>query len=425
MRIGVINIGDELLGGKILNTNQFDLSRILSPLGHAVAFSLVVGDEVSEIGRALDLATGPHAPSPADLLILTGGLGPTRDDLTRQAVAAWLGRPLRESPEAVAWLEEFLAGLPSSAGRPTPTLAEGQRNQAFVPTETRPLRNPAGTACGFVFDARGIPAYSFPGVPAELDAMVRLHVVPGLAGDAVLLEKKAWTWGWSEGAQRKAFSALAWPPDFRFSSLPQERGVRLGLSVLCAPSERDRRSAELEAAWASMLAAIPPEALVDAGGLSLPEAVVTALKAKGATLAVAESCTGGGLGFLVTETSGSSDVFRVGYITYSNQAKIDLLGVDPGILSAHGAVSEATALAMARGCRDRSGADFAAAITGVAGPTGGTPEKPVGTVWIAVASKGRVHARLVTLRGDRNSIRWRSAYWALNQLRLMISGQLS
>jgi PncC family amidohydrolase len=200
--------------------------------------------------------------------------------------------------------------------------------------------------------------------------------------------------------------------------------VHLGLSVLCSPAEREQRAAELDAAWASMLAAIPRESLVDAGGLSLPEAVVSALKAKGATVSVAESCTGGGLGFLITETSGSSEVFRQGYLTYSNQAKTDLLGVDPAILAAHGAVSEATALAMARGCRERSGADFAAAVTGVAGPTGGTPEKSVGTVWIAVASKERAHARLVKLRGDRNSIRWRSAYWALNQLRLLISGQL-
>lgn len=424
MRIGVINIGDELLGGKILNTNQFDLSRIVSPLGHAVAFSLVVADDEADIGRALDLAAGRHAPSPADLLILTGGLGPTRDDLTRQAVAAWSGKPLRESPEALAWLEEFLGGLHAFAGRPKPMLAEGQRNQAFVPDGTRPLRNPAGTACGFAFEVNGIPAYSFPGVPAELDAMFRLHVLPGLAGDSILLEKKAWTWAWSEGAQREAFASLALPAGFRFSSLPQERGVHLGLSVLCAPAERERRAAELETAWASMLTAIPPEALVDAGGLSLPEAVVAALKTKGATVSVAESCTGGGLGFLITETSGSSEVFRQGYLTYSNQAKTDMLGVDSALLASHGAVSEATALAMARGCQERSGADFAVAVTGVAGPTGGTPEKPVGTVWIAVACKERVHARLVKLRGDRNSIRWRSAYWALNQLRLLITGQL-
>ena len=418
MRIGVINIGDELLGGKILNTNQFDLSRILAPLGHDLAFSLVVGDEVSAIGRALDLAAGPHSPAPIGLLILTGGLGPTRDDLTRQAAAAWLGKPLVESPEALGWLGEFLGR------RPEATLADGQRSQACIPEGTRPLRNPAGTACGFAFDARGIPAYAFPGVPAELDAMVRLHVLPGLAGDSVLLERKVWTWGWSEGAQREAFAALTWPDGFRFSSLPRERGVHLGLSVLCAPAECGRRAIELEAAWDALLSAIPPEALVDAGGLALPEAVLALFQARGATVSVAESCTGGGLGFLLTETPGSSEVFRQGFLTYSNQSKVDLLGVDAALLKAHGAVSEATALAMAQGCREKSGADFAVAITGVAGPGGGTPEKPVGTVWIGVTSKDRSYAQLVKLRGDRNTIRWRSAYSALNQLRLFIKGQL-
>lgn len=417
MRIGIVNIGDELLGGKILNSNQFDLARILAPLGHDIAWNLVLPDDTARIARALEQHLGPEADDRPGMLILTGGLGPTQDDLTREAVAGWLGVSLVESPEALAWLGEFL-------GRADAAVAPGQRAQASVPAGTRPLRNPAGTACGFAFVSGGVPVYAFPGVPAELDAMVRLHLLPGLQGDALLLERAAWTWGWSESAQRQAFAAVGWPGTFRFSSLPGERGVRLTLSRLCAPSERERASAELDERWQALLAAIPREALVDVGGAALPEAVVQALKAKGAVVSVAESCTGGGLGFLLTETSGSSDVFRQGYLTYSNQAKTDLLGVDPAILDSLGAVSEATALAMARGCLERSGADYAVGITGIAGPGGGTLEKPVGTVWIAVASRDRVHARLFKMRGGRNAIRWRSAYAALNQLRLLISGQL-
>jgi nicotinamide-nucleotide amidase len=427
MRIGIINIGDELLGGKILNTNQFDIARILSPLGHDIAFNLVIGDDEAALARALDWALGPHAAEKPDLLLLTGGLGPTRDDVTRQALAGFLKRPLIESPEALDWLGAFL-------GKPAAELPWGQRVQASVPEGTRPLRNPSGTACGISFLAGGVPAYAFPGVPFELDAMMRLHVLPDLKGDSVLLEKTAWTWGWSESVQRQAFASLVIPDLFRFSSLPGEKGVRLTLSCLCAPSDRDRRAAELEGLWRAMLDAIPPEALVDRQGATLPQAVVQALLAKGATVSVAESCTGGGLGFLLTETSGSSDVFQTGFLTYSNQAKTDLLGVDPGILKTFGAVSEETALAMARGCLERSGATYAAAITGIAGPNGGTPEKPVGTVWVAVAASGAVAAggavatpsvavaRLFKLRGDRNTIRWRSAYCALNQLRLLISG---
>jgi nicotinamide-nucleotide amidase len=417
MRIGVINIGDELLGGKILNSNQFDLARILAPLGHDIAWNLVLPDDTARIARALEDCLGPLAHERPGMLILTGGLGPTRDDLTRDAVAAWLGVSLEESPDALAWLGEFL-------GRPDAALAPGQRTQASVPNGTRPLRNPAGTACGFAFAAGGVPVYAFPGVPSELDAMFRLHVLPVLQGDTVLLERTAWTWGWSESAQREAFAAVPWSDAYRFSSLPGERGVRLTLSRLCAPADKDQAASQLDERWQGLLAAIPKEALVDASGAALPEAVVQALKSKAAVVSVAESCTGGGLGFLITESPGSSEVFRQGYLTYSNQAKIDLLGVDPAILEAHGAVSEAVALAMAGGCLKRSGADYAVAITGVAGPGGGTPEKPVGTVWIAVADRNGAHARLLKMRGGRNAIRWRSAYAALNQLRLLISGQI-
>ena len=417
MRIGIINIGDELLGGKILNSNQFDLARLLAPLGHAIVFNLVIGDDEAHIAKALDWALSAAAPASPELLILTGGLGPTADDLTRSAVAAWLRRPLTENPDALDWLGVFL-------GRPEAALAPGQRGQAAVPDGTGPLRNPAGTACGFTFEAQGVPVFAFPGVPAELDAMARAHVLPMLASDSVLLEKSAWTWGWSESAQREAFAGSALPAGFRFSSLPNERGVHISLSIFSPASQRASREAELATLWTSLLTAIPKESLVDAEGDALPQTVVKALLAKGATVSVAESCTGGALGFLLTEMPGSSGIFRQGYLTYSNQAKIDLLGVDPEILRTHGAVSEATALAMAKGCLTKSGATYAAAITGIAGPDGGTAEKPVGTVWIAVASGEGAFARLVNLRGTRAVIRWRSAYWALNQLRLMISGQI-
>ena len=173
-----------------------------------------------------------------------------------------------------------------------------------------------------------------------------------------------------------------------------------------------------------MVEAIPAERIVDLQGAALPQAVLKLLLAQKATVSVAESCTGGGLGFLLTETSGSSAVFHKGYLTYSNAAKSELLGVDADLIKRHGAVSEETALAMAQGCLERSGADYGMSITGIAGPDGGTPEKPVGTVWIAVAARGFATARLFKMRGDRSAIRLRSAHTALNLLRLLISGQL-
>lgn len=418
MRVIIINIGDELLGGKILNSNQFDLARILTPLGHDIPFNLVVSDDEAILIRTLSWTFGPQAIVKPDMVILTGGLGPTKDDLTRQAVAGFLGRKVVEDPEALDWLCDFL-------GKPADGMPWGQRIQASVPEGTSPLRNPVGTACGFRFDFGGIQCYSFPGVPAELDAMVRMHMLPILKGDGVFLEKTLYTWNWSESAQREAFHSIAFPPHFRYSSLPGERGVRLTLSCLCPPSQREERAGELELLWQEMIHVIPSEAIVDSEGLNLPQTVVKLLLSKKSTVSIAESCTGGGLGFLLTETSGSSEVFQQGYLTYSNQAKTEMLGVDPALLEKHGAVSEEAALAMAQGCLERSGATYGLAITGIAGPGGGTLEKPVGTVWIAVATKGLANARLYKMRGERNPIRWRSAYSALNQLRLLISGQIT
>ena len=417
MKIGIINIGDELLGGKILNSNQFDLARMLTPLGHDILFNLVVGDDEGVIARSLAWASGSDAPVKPDMLILTGGLGPTHDDMTRQAVAGFLGRPVVESPEALSWLGLFL-------GRPDSEMPPGQRVQTCIPQGTFPLRNPAGTACGFRFAAAGIPAFAFPGVPSELDAMARLHLVPDLQGDSVLLERVLYTWGWSESDQRQAFKGIDLPSGYRFSSLPGERGVRLTLSILCAPVRQSDAALELDSVWNRMVRCIPAVSIVDLQGAALPQAVLKLLLARKATVSVAESCTGGGLGFLLTETSGSSAVFHKGYLTYSNAAKTELLGVDAELLKRFGAVSQETALAMAQGCLERSGADYAVSITGIAGPDGGTAEKPVGTVWIAVATKGFATARLFKMRGDRSVIRWRSAHSALNLLRLLISGQL-
>jgi nicotinamide-nucleotide amidase len=429
MKFGILNIGDELLAGKILNTNQFDLARMLRPLGHDLIYGLVVGDEEKQLVEILESALGParvgSSGSPGavrrlpkvDVLVLTGGLGPTQDDLTRQAVAAYLGGGLIEPPQAVQWLCEFI-------NRPLEELPAGQRLQASVPAGADPLRNPAGTACGFRFLVGGTSVFSFPGVPAELDAMSRLHLLPEFSSDQILLEKGIWTWGWSEGNQRQALRDFRLPEGFRFSSLPGERGVRISLQCLCAPQEQLVRRSELDSLWRTVLSAVPEECLVDAEGADLPQAVFNLLSSRKAKVSVAESCTGGGVAFLLTEVSGSSDFFHKGFLTYSNEAKTDLLGVDADLIKQNGAVSEATALAMAEGCLKRSGADFAVAVTGIAGPTGGTPDKPVGTVWIAVASRESARARKFQFRGDRKTIRSRSSFSALNQLRLALTGKL-
>ncbi len=442
MKIGIVNIGDELLGGKILNTNQWDLARMLAPLGHDLPFSMVIGDDLEAFALTLQWALsddggkdgarysgteatliGKSGSRKLDVLVLTGGLGPTRDDLTRQAAADFLGRKVVESSEALEWLCAFLK-------KDAADLPWGQRVQACVPEDTQALRNPEGTACGFAFTANGVRVFAFPGVPRELDAMARMHLLPYLPQDRFLLEKTLWTYGWSEGAQRQALETLALPEPFKFSSLPNEKGVRISLNCLAAAVERHDREKELDAHWSALQAAIPPESLVSAQGLTLPQAVVQLLKDRHATVSVAESCTGGGLGALITEVAGSSEVFRQGFITYSNQSKTERLNVDSKLLESHGAVSEPVVKAMVLGCLEACGSDYACAITGIAGPTGGSAEKPVGTVWIAVAVQRAgldplIHAQRFQFRGDRAMVRSRSAYTTLNQLRLLILGQLS
>ncbi len=419
MRIGLLNIGDELLLGKTLNTNAFDLAAWLGELGHELVFTLAVEDRVNVIADALrDLTSTPGALPRCEMLLLTGGLGPTRDDLTREAVAEFLGVPVDYSPEAEAWLAERLGVKPEA-------ISEGQRQQVYVPRGARALRNPAGTACGFHFEKGGADVFAFPGVPSEFRAMFDLHCRPLLlCGDAVLLRKRVFTFGLPEGRQRELLRGFTTPEPFRFSSLPSESGVAISLQAFVDNAEAESRKALLESAWSDLLSRLPSESIVDRNGATLSAAVLQLLRDRNATVSVAESCTAGALGYLLTEMPGSSQVFKQGYLTYSNEAKIALLGVPEDVLKSRGAVSEATALAMAQGCRDAAHTDYAVAVTGIAGPEGGSPEKPVGLVYIAVVSSKKAEVRRFQFRGDRKSIRWQGAYSALNQLRSFISNDL-
>ena len=415
MHIGLITIGDELLLGKTLNSNAFDLGAWLGELGHALRFSLSIGDRREIIAETLrDCLSTQGALPRCDWIFLTGGLGPTPDDLTRDAVAEYLRVPLEFNPEAAAFLAERLSVTVDK-------ISEGQRPQIKVPRGAKPLRNPAGTACGFVFEANGVRAFAFPGVPYEFRAMFDLHCRPELQRrDAVLLRRKAVTFGLAESKQREHLRDFVPPEPFRFSSLPAESGVVISLEALVPITETVLQTGILDSAWNDLLSRLPPDTVVDSAGATLSETVFRLLRERKATVSVAESCTGGALGYLLTEIPGSSEVFRQGFLTYANEAKTALLGVPADLLQAHGAVSEPVVLSMAQGCLAASHADYSVAISGIAGPDGGSPEKPVGLVYIAVASRNWVEAKRFNFRGDRKSIRWLSAYSALNMLRLLI-----
>jgi nicotinamide-nucleotide amidase len=420
MRIGLINIGDEILAGKILNTNARELARWLGELGHEVAFMLTVADGVQPLVAALRQTLDEDSPAlpRCDLLILSGGLGPTHDDLTRDAMAAYLGTELVKSDEAEAWLAEFLR-------RPVAEIGAGQALQLRVPRGATALRNATGTACGMRFDRKGCAVFAFPGVPREFRALFDAHCRPLLEHDGGrLLRRRAVTFGLPESRQRDALRGFAVPGPFRFSSLPTATGVTIALETFASAAEATHLETRLDAAWNDLLSRLPPECIVDREGSPLPETVFRMLRDRKATVSCAESCTAGLVGYLLTEVPGSSAVFEKGFLTYSNDAKRELLGVPEDVLRTHGAVSEETALAMARGCRAASKSDYAVAVTGIAGPDGGTPEKPVGLVHVAaVSAKGEVCARH-QFREDRDGNRRLSAYAAINQLRLLISKEL-
>jgi nicotinamide-nucleotide amidase len=428
MRVGLINIGDELLAGKILNSNARDLALWLGELGHETAFMLTIPDGVDALAGTLrDHLDAPGSPAALSLgrcgmLILSGGLGPTHDDLTRAGLAAYLGTALERHAEAAAWLGERLGLAPDA-------IAPGQATQLMVPRGVTPLRNPAGTACGLSFvhhleESGGETAcvvFAFPGVPSEFRALFDAYCRPLLERrDARLLRRRAVTFGLSESRQRDHLAGFAVPEPFRFSSLPNASGVTLALEAFAPAAEVPRLQALLDNTWNDLLARLPAECIVDPDGATLIETVIRLLRERGATVSVAESCTGGLVGHLITSVPGSSAIFERGFLTYSDAAKRELLGVPRETLDAHGAVSEETARAMARGCLTAARSDYALAVTGIAGPDGGTPEKPVGLVYIAGASsRGEDCARFL-FRADREGNRRLSAFAALNLLRLLI-----
>lgn len=375
MRIEILNTGTELLLGTTLNTHGKWLGEELFKLGMRVGRLTTVPD-----GEAISAALR-ECISRADVVLVTGGLGPTSDDLTREAAAEVLGLELIEDEAAIRSLEAFFAAR-------NRTMAESNRKQAQVPVGADVLPNPNGTAPGIYIPPRlnsvaPCAVFLLPGPPRELYPMFRAEVAPRLialaGGDRVpgLLEMKLAGVGESD-VQQEIDANLARIPDLEvgYCARVGEVDVRLIGDALAIQAGREvviRRFGRN---------------LVSEDGTSLEAMVVRMLSARGLKMATAESCTGGLIANRITDVPGSSAVFTHGFVTYANEAKRDLLGVAQEVLDSFGAVSEPVARAMAEGALRVSGADFAVAVTGIAGPDGGTPEKPVGTVWIGWAGNG-------------------------------------
>lgn len=415
----IVSIGNELLYGETTDTNSAWLGRTLSERGIRVVRGFTVGDVEEDIDHALGLAVDA-----AELVVLTGGLGPTPDDLTKAVVARHFGRELVVDPDARRRVEEHFR---ASGHDDVPELSRGQ---AEIPEGATALVNPSGTAPGILLEEDGTLVVLLPGVPGELKDIVEGDLAPyldSLAGSGGRTHHRViHTTGLAETrlAERLEPALDEVPAEARegidLAYLPDLRGVDLRFTIQ-GGSEDDARN-RFEALLETLDEVLGPWRFEAESG-DIVEAVSAQLRRRGWQLAVAESCTGGLVGKRMTDRSGASDVFVGGVIAYDDRIKTQLAGVDEEELRREGAVSEAVALQLAQGVANRLQVEAGIGITGVAGPEGGTESKPVGTVWIATSLHGEGEARLHRFSGDREAVRERAAQAALASLyRRLVEG---
>ena len=419
LQVELITIGDELLLGFTVDTNAAHISRTLAENGVDVVRRTTVGDSADRIAPAVR-----EALDRTGAVITTGGLGPTSDDLTKPAIAEIFGRKMVLDESIAASIEQrWRARFPNSRYPAT------NRNQAEIPEGSRVLTNRHGTAPGiWLEDDKGRWVAMMPGVPREMRGMLAEELIPAIRShaqdaDAVVLSGTLRTTGIAESAIAELLgtNVLAQSPGdvaaLPLAYLPGVAGVDLRVTAKGLP--RVRAETAIREALAKLRERIGPYVYGE-GDTDIAEVVLQRCRELSLKLAIAESCTGGMLGERITTVPGSSDVFLGGLIAYDNAIKKSALGVGEDDLMRHGAVSEAVALQMAAGIRERMGASVGVSITGIAGPGGGTPEKPVGLVWIAAHWK-EGKARRFHFGGDRTEIRQRATQSALEMLRRTLS----
>jgi len=421
VRAEIIAIGSELLLGGVADTNSLFLADELLKIGIEVRFKTVVGDDPKDIEEAL-----LHALGRAQVVLTTGGLGPTEDDLTRKVVARVTGRRLSLHDGTLRAITQRLA---ARQRRMTPE----QSTQALIPSRAQVIPNPAGTAPGFFLhhqddrhkEERALMC--LPGPSLEVKHVFQegggalLEAFVGKAARGTLIRRRLRTFGLIESELDARLRDLYQAE--RHAVVGLQAGV-YGVDVSITVQGRHPESAEAAAKRLERLVRDRlGEYLYAAGGQTIEGVVALKLKAKGLTVAVAESCTGGLIGQRLTSLSGSSAYFERGVVTYSDRAKVDLLKVPESLIRQNGSVSAEVAQAMAEGVREQSGTDLGLAVTGIAGPSGGTKEKPVGLVFLALADKKTSVCRQHLFSGDREGIRFRASQAALDLLRRHISGK--
>jgi len=378
MNVEIITVGDELLIGQVVDTNSAWMGKALNDIGFNVVRKTAVGDEEEAILQAISAAR-----SRVSVVLMTGGLGPTKDDITMRTLCRYFDCGTRFSDEVYSNIERIF----SYNGR---TLNELTRNQAIVPDNCTVIQNRAGTAPCTWFERDNFVLVSLPGVPVEMKWLMTNEILPRLqkrfARDIFILHKSYLTTGFTESALAIHLTDFEnnLPSEVKLAYLPQQGIIRLRLTAKC------KQSSEAEAIIKTQ--GVKLEQLLDGHIIADEDKNIEVvagerLRHLGATIATAESCTGGAIAAALTSIAGSSDYFKGSVVSYANSVKINVLGVNPDDLDKHGAVSREVVEQMAKGALKAIGSDFAIATSGVAGPGGGTAEKPVGTVWIAVAAK--------------------------------------
>lgn len=399
----IICVGTELLMGQVLNTNEHYIASRLTEAGVALNHSSVVGDNPERLKELLNLAKGR-----ADVIIMTGGLGPTDDDLTKETVSAAFGKKLQFHPECMEKMVSYL----KEAGR---NLTKNNEKQAYLPEGCIVIENNNGTAPGCIIEDGLKAAIMLPGPPREMVPMFNETVLPYLKKKSGMVLKSRVLRLFGIGESRAALMCDSLIKNQTNPTIaPYAKEGEVTFRVTASGKNEEEAQKMVDEACEKMYEILGEYIYAEGDDNSMARVVVDALKKKGLTVATAESCTGGLIGKMITEVSGASEVYGFGFITYANEAKMQLLGVKKETLDTFGAVSEETAREMAEGARRASGSDIAVSVTGIAGPGGGTEEKPVGLVYIGVSDKLGTEVFRFVQHGDRERVRNKSALCALD-----------
>jgi nicotinamide-nucleotide amidase len=392
-KVVVLSIGDELLIGQTINTNSAWIGSELSNSGLIPSEVRVIPDKKEAILDAFTFWGGK-----AELVITTGGLGPTKDDITKKTIAEWLETGFVTHQPTLELLEDFF----KSRNREMNDL---NRLQAEVPASVEALLNTVGTAPGMKFEVKGTTFFVLPGVPYEMKELMNTYVMPWVRqniADQFFLQKTILTVGIPESNLALLLESVEnqFPEGISLAYLPSPGQVKLRLNAIGPESSKDNLAADFNESFQRIRIALQDD-FTGSDNQSIEEILGEQLKTKGLTIGFAESCTGGRIGSRIVSVPGSSAYFTGSIVSYDNQVKIDVLGIDSEILQTKGAVSREVAEAMALNARRILKTDIAVSVTGIAGPTGGSPEKPVGTVWIGYADKNRFYAEKFQFEQNR------------------------